>query len=483
MPLCQRLPTTGETVIINGLVSSPKLNGKRGRIIRYDKDIHRYRIQLLDVDGSAKILAVKPQNISLLPNKKTDDAGSNVRGNDSFYYSGDWDITHVLVPCHLENKRRYEQFRQCARSLVHQIGRCRIFISISGAYELRQLAMDSLRFAAAIPEEDIGRQHQWIVLEEDANDMNTKKSQFQHYKSLLDISAKVKTNAWLMFLDNDDMYHPFRVRFFQCIIAERKHETNIIEKAFYCGGKLLIDVTEANAKFGTGDEDIIKYDQIMNYDEELNGIVDVAGSARENDEKDVQEYFDYCVKTEVLQRFMEVSPDEILSHQFCDVRFGCSLAHPRIRHYDHPKKEWLLMHHRVTGYDRHQRFLQLDLSTYDNALLRIDVSDDDRNLEHVTGLKDAKIAFLRRDIEECAIQVAHRDEENVIFKRNSRVPYMNKTYGNDIGTLLWNETMAKLESYYTEEQAKMSKDWWIECKIPPPSAKDYETEDDVAKYW
>ena len=104
MPLCQRLPTPGETVIINGLVSSPKLNGKRGRIIRYDKDIHRYRIQLLDVDGSAKILAVKHQNISLLPNKKTDDAGSNVRGNDSFYYSGDWDITHVLVPCHLEKK-------------------------------------------------------------------------------------------------------------------------------------------------------------------------------------------------------------------------------------------------------------------------------------------------------------------------------------------------------------------------------------------
>ena len=55
------------------------------------------------------------------------------------------------------------------------------------------------------------------------------------------------------------MYHPFRVRFFQCIIAERKHETNIIEKAFYCGGKLLIDVTEANAnaKFGTGDEDLL----------------------------------------------------------------------------------------------------------------------------------------------------------------------------------------------------------------------------------
>ena len=72
MPLCQRLPTGGEMVIINGLVSSPKLNGKRGRIIRYDKDIHRYRIQLQVVDGDGSAKAVKPQNISLLPNKKTD---------------------------------------------------------------------------------------------------------------------------------------------------------------------------------------------------------------------------------------------------------------------------------------------------------------------------------------------------------------------------------------------------------------------------
>mmetsp|Transcript_24666 Transcript_24666/g.53213 ORF Transcript_24666/g.53213 Transcript_24666/m.53213 type:complete len:94 (-) Transcript_24666:80-361(-) len=82
---CQRLPTAGETVVINGLVSAPELNGKRGQIACYVKNIHRYRVKLRLDDGSNKTLAVKPQNISLLPNKKTDE-GSSIRGNDAFYY-------------------------------------------------------------------------------------------------------------------------------------------------------------------------------------------------------------------------------------------------------------------------------------------------------------------------------------------------------------------------------------------------------------
>mmetsp|Transcript_24665 Transcript_24665/g.53212 ORF Transcript_24665/g.53212 Transcript_24665/m.53212 type:complete len:344 (+) Transcript_24665:278-1309(+) len=343
--------------------------------------------------------------------------------------------------------------------------------------------MGSLRFGAAIPKEGIGRQNQWIVLEEvDDSDCSnyTKKSQFQRYKSILNVSVMMKPNAWLMFLDNDDLYHPFRVKFFQDIIAKRRHEENEVENTFYCGGKLLIDVVKANAKFG---DDIIKYDMFVSHDDELNGIVDVAASAKENEEKDVLEYFDHCVKTEILQRFIDVTPDEILSHQLCDVRFAASLSRPRTKCYEHPRQEWLLMHYRVRGYDRHQRYLDLDLATFTNAMLKIEISEDDRHLEHVTGLKDAKIAFLRRDIEECAIQAVHRDDENVLFMRNRRVPYMDKTYENDIGTLLWDQVMLKLESYYAEEQATKSRDWWIECRIPPPPAEDHAMTDDKTKYW
>ena len=103
------------------------------------------------------------------------------------------------------------------------------------------------------------------------------------------------------------------------------------------------------------------------------------------------------------------------------------------------------MHYRVRASDRHNRFLELDMDTYTNTMLKIDVSDEDRHLEELTGLKAAKIAFFRRDIEEAAIQAVHRDEANELYFWNERVPSMDKTYGHDIGTRLWKEVIAKLE--------------------------------------
>lgn len=156
-----------------------------------------------------------------------------------------------------------------------------------------------------------------------------------------------------MFLDNDDdLYHPFWVHFLQDIIASRKHEDNVVDKAFYCCGKLLIDVVKVNAEFGEGGYDVIQYDQFVTYDDRLNGLFDVAASAKENEEMDVKEYFDFCVKTEILQQFLDVTPDAILSHPFCDVRFADSLSHPRTAwHYDHPVQEWLLMHYSIRQHD------------------------------------------------------------------------------------------------------------------------------------
>lgn len=94
---CQRLPTTGETVVLKNLVSSPALNGKRGQVIRYKEDLHRYVVKLRlldDADGSekTKTLSLKPENVSLLliDNRETNDAASSIRGNDAFYFCGDW---------------------------------------------------------------------------------------------------------------------------------------------------------------------------------------------------------------------------------------------------------------------------------------------------------------------------------------------------------------------------------------------------------
>lgn len=353
--------------------------------------------------------------------------------------------------------------------------------------------MDCLRFNAAISKNGLGRRHQWIVLDDDKTDEQaddeskyTKKSQFQHYKLLLAVSTMIKSNAWLMFLDNDDLYHPWRVQYFQQIILRRRRENHssrgYCDHTFNCAGKLLIDVVKTNAKFGN-DNGVIKYDQLINLSDELDGLVDVAATVRENEEKDSAEYFDMCVKTEILQKFIDMTPDGILSNQFCDVRFGSSLCHGEIQCYSHPTQQWLLMHYRIRMQDRHQQFLDLDLNTFTNATMYIEISEDDRFLEAKTGLKAAKIAFFRRDIEETAIQAVNRDDEHELFFRNRRVPNMDTAYGHSIGTLVWKQVMVKLEACYSVEQAKKSREWWLGCGVQPPTPSDQDTDADRAKYF
>ena len=72
-----RLPTTGEKVTIQGLVSAAQHNGKQGTVVRYDRDSGRYCVQLVEegeVDGKkknkkTKQLGVKPSNILLSDDK------------------------------------------------------------------------------------------------------------------------------------------------------------------------------------------------------------------------------------------------------------------------------------------------------------------------------------------------------------------------------------------------------------------------------
>jgi len=367
---------------------------------------------------------------------------------------------------------------------VHQVGRCRIFVGISGHDKLRQLAMDSLRLAAAMPEKGIdmqplGRHHQWVIVGEEAGDEYVAKSQFQHYKALLGVSMLIKSNAWLMFLDNDDLYHPLWVRFFQDKIAERKKEKDIVEgRAFYCGSKLLIDVAKVNDRFGDGEEGIIKYDQFIPRYDELADLVTVAATIDENAEMNTQEYFDFCVRSDVLQSFIEATPDGILCSKFCDCRFAASVAFQDM--YEHPTQKWLLMHHRVRCDDIIQQIRDSDLDTYTNSMLKVEISDDDCHLAQVTGLRDVDIAFHRRDIEECAIQAVGRDDEYALFHRNRAVRKKDKRFGHRIGTLLWDQVMENFESYYMEEQAIKSKNWWIDRKVPPPPEHLIE---DADYYW
>lgn len=127
----------------------------------------------------------------------------------------------------------------------------------------------------------------------------------------------------------------------------------------------------------------------------------------------------------------------------------------------------------------------MDVDTFTNALTKVKILEDGYLLKEETEVNAVRIAYLKRDMEDSAIQAVYRDAKNVMFLRNQRVLYMDKTYGHKIGICLWDHSMLKLEACYSEEQANSSREWWTTCNIPPPSAEDYRkyAEDDETKYW
>lgn len=441
-----RLPTTGERITIQGLVSASHHNGKVGKVMLYDKELHRYKVKLMPTEkkkessnSKATFLSVKPANILL-----SDDNNKK-----------DWDdrLVHVFIPCHISDYRRHEQFRQCIRSLVVQYGRCRIFVGVSGETEsFRQNALDTLRTAAALPQKDVSNHHQWFVVTEETE---TSKSQFQHYQSLLSISMALNPYAWLMFLDNDDMYHPERIHWFQ--ESARKLQDEKSCDGFYCGSKLLIDDKKAREKFGP--DNAIALDLFLNLDESLDDIVQVAATEEENHEKDVSEYFDFCIRSSVLNRFISLTPRELLAHLNCDVRFVDCVQKLSIKLRYHPTEEWLLMHYRIRHWDRHQLFLNRDTQTHNNAMMAVSIAKEDRNLADETGIDATVIAFLRKDLEESVIMMVERDDTGLEHRRKMFVPHMDETHGYNIGSRLWEATCEKYSSCFTDDLARKNRQW------------------------
>ena len=249
----QTLPTVGETVELKCLISSPHLNGKRGEISTYvsDPDIHRYRVNILMEDGTRQVIGVRPQNISLLRGDKNQNNGFS-KNNDEL----DSPVIHVLVPCHVDTYRRCAQFSQCVKSLSSQTSESyTIIVYVSGPQKFRDESFNTMRRAAVSRRGE--SHHKWVVIENEmcASDNEggiAVDEELQRWKSLLSVSMGVNPNAWLMFLESCDMYHPLRVHFFRDNIGKMSQNDNYVEgkKVFSAGGKLLVEDSVASANLG-----------------------------------------------------------------------------------------------------------------------------------------------------------------------------------------------------------------------------------------
>ena len=442
------IPSVGDRVRFRGLVSAGHLNGEEGIVRRYVGEQQRYQMKVLSVNQKATI-AVKRNNFDILVTND-DPHGSSTPSRKSM---------HVIIPCHLADEHRFEQFMQCAKSVGKQTERnfC-AFVSISSPYA-------QLRFHAGVLLQMLNDKRpgvRWYVLD----DASEGKAQFEHIRDLLELSDSIDRDAWLMFLDNDDMFHPQRVGVFRRE-AERRPPRDPDRVAFNCGNKLLLDsdiigdnkldldelvTDDGKSEPWREDKDILHVTQLALGDEV--------------EKLDAAEYFDFCVHASILRRFLELTPDELLAHNYCDVRFAASLVRHCVTRCTY--SGWLIAHFKLRLEMKTVAFHDDDVERYArHASAHVGtVTEEERQLAEQTGLPPEKIVSCRSSIEEQVIMFYGRDDCNLKGARERMVNEINENCGHNLGSILWDRACEKFALYFSEQLEDQNKRWCQEGRAP-----------------
>jgi hypothetical protein len=192
-------PRIGDEVHIIGLISekASQCNGLKGKVERFHNETQRHEAAL-EQDGSSakrKTLAVKPENLQFLD--CTRGSGSTLKLEVPM---------HLLIPCHVASDRRSVTFMRCVMSVAGQLDQeVTVFVSVSGPSDFRTLASGITR---TIGSKSAPGMH-WCLRDSVLDAV----PQFERLRALLKTSESADASAWLMFLDDDDAFHPQRTKF------------------------------------------------------------------------------------------------------------------------------------------------------------------------------------------------------------------------------------------------------------------------------
>lgn len=177
----------------------------------------------------------------------------------------------IFVASHISKSNRINYLIECLQSLIHQQMRIPIYLSIS----FENLELENECKLEFIKLNNICSFLNIII-------QNEKTPQMKHYKLLLNNFGK--NHKWIMFCDDDDTYSYNRTFHFSYFIV-----------------KALTELENTELK--------------------LAGLYE---SEDKNHKIKRQEYWTYCVATEILQRFYIVLEgyDDIVNNKCCDVLFG-----------------------------------------------------------------------------------------------------------------------------------------------------------------
>lgn len=271
-------------------------------------------------------------------------------------------VDNIVIFCasHLDSIRRIEFFIEMLESYRYQTVNARFYISISYDPKLRDSVAKVLRM---INDMKLANFQIYPMLS------RLQLDQFEHYKILSQLD--IPNDPWIIFSDDDDLWHKLRVEFCSRISAEIEEENySVIYYPYHTNGQregnTLEDwLTKENKPFMHKD---VTYEKIF-----------------------PEEYFLTSCRLSSFRGFFQQAKDVHLKHTYCDFLFLKYLSSALsiftalesgefkipLYHYRHDK----IINHgnrntdRIYGSNHKEIFLkydQLDLSIYKNLILYID---------------------------------------------------------------------------------------------------------------
>lgn len=236
----------------------------------------------------------------------------------------------IMMASHIAAMHRATLLASCLQSIVDQTHPFRLLISWSAASpELQSAASDVIRRAVAASSEKFGEST--ITVFYSARPLQ----QFEHYRLLFDLHDKAHersgqhfSDKWILFSDDDDIWHPRRVAGFIDLLqwvynSQHEGELNAVLVPWCVQRKEPhIDHPMCAADVGK-----MISDGTLSIQEELQPQVDGASLLGETSAPR-GEYWQYAVRYSVAQEFFtRVANRSLLANQFCDCAFGSFVQH------------------------------------------------------------------------------------------------------------------------------------------------------------
>jgi hypothetical protein len=269
------------------------------------------------------------------------------------------------------------------------------------------------------------------------------------------------------------MFHPLRVHSFKSIISQQSGASDSANDdepvALSCKLLLNENINPDEGRLECLIEHAYDFDKWKN-DKDLRGKVTLA--TNENSHKlDADEFFDYAVPTIILRKFMDLTPVEITSHKFCDMRFHAVIDKlSTVVPMQNDAIPWLLAHYKITMGSKYRTFDndgwvddgvghiadQSSLGTSDFTPCDSDVELASR----YRNISPRKVAMCRRHVESAVIQYYGWNKAELKKYERVKVDELNKLYGAGFGEKLWSQCCDKLGSMFTSDLLKKNRCAW-----------------------